>query len=157
MATKLKRRRSFLGRLLRDVLGNATTETVIMIPAFVIIWGGIYYTYLRHERYISMSQFTRADVWAHAYSACEDRRGDTTISNYDSDSEGFISGIVSTAMSVMPGFHFDEIEGQRTRSAQRPAVLGEGSAHMGHNLVVLCNEHTTEDSDLLTVALGMFL
>ncbi|MBZ0118874.1 MAG: hypothetical protein K8H88_17885 [Sandaracinaceae bacterium] len=156
----VNRRIRFRGRgllaLLRDVAGNATAETVIMLPAFAIIWGGILYTYQRHETYVRMAQQTRADVWAHAFAACQDDPpGDTRITDSERDTQGFMSGVFDV-MNLIPGFQFDEIEGNRDASVERPNVLGEGSSDMRHDLTVLCNEQTQEDQGLFDTMLGMF-
>ncbi|HJL17696.1 MAG TPA: hypothetical protein RMH99_18675 [Sandaracinaceae bacterium LLY-WYZ-13_1] len=158
MRPKKLRRRGFLAWL-RDVAGNATTETVIMIPVFVGIWGGIWYTHGRYRKAQNMAQFTRAHAWAHAYAGCEGSAGgSTSIGERGSDSSGFIDGVVSLLFGsgILPGFQFDEIEGRRSTSIERPAVLGEGSVSMGHNLVVMCNERTQEDFGAFEAAAGMF-
>lgn len=155
---KKLRKQGFLSWL-RHVGGNATTETVIMIPLFVGIWGGIWYTHGRYRKAQNMAQFTRSHVWAHAYSGCEGSPGGSTdISERGSDSSGFIDGVFSLffARGIIPGFQFDEIEGTRTTSIDRPAVLGEGTVSMGHNLVLMCNERPSADVGGLDAAWGMF-
>jgi hypothetical protein len=155
---KKLRRRGVLAWL-RDVAGNATTETVIMIPVFVAIWGGIWYTHGRYRKAQNMAQFTRAHVWAHAWSGCEGgASGSTDIGERGTDSSGFIDGAVSLlfASGIIPGFQFDEVEGRRRTSIERPAVLGEGTVQMGHDLVVMCNERTQDDVGGFDAAWGMF-
>jgi hypothetical protein len=146
-APQKKLRRRGLFAWLREVAGHATAETVIMIPVFVVIWGGIWYTHQRYRKAINMAQLTRAHVWAHAYGGCEGSPpGGTTIGEHTDDRDGFF-GVVDFAIGsgILPGFQFDEIEGRRDTSLDRPAVLGEGRVTMGHNLVVLCNERTQEE------------
>jgi len=153
------RKRGWLG-LLRDVAGNATTETVIMIPVFIAIWGGIWYTHQRHRKAVNMAQYTRAHTWEHAFDGCDgDTPGtNTRIAEGRFSGEGAISGIVDLLFGegLIPGFAFDEVEGRRTASLQRPAVLGEGSVSMGDNLVMLCNEQTQEHGGFARTAWRMF-
>ncbi len=155
---KLKPRRRSVFELLRDVAGHATTETVIMIPIFVAIWGGIWYTQQRHHKAIAMAQLTRAHVWAHAYDACEGDGGSTDIRPAPSSDAGFVGGVVDLLFGsgLIPGMRFSEIEGERSTSIQRPAVLGEGSVEMRHNLLLLCNEQIQGDRSFWSVAWGMF-
>jgi hypothetical protein len=159
-ATPIKKlRKPGLLGWMRSTLGNATTETVIMIPVFVVIWGGIWYTHGRYRKAINMAQFTRAHVWAHAFEACEGSPpGGTSISDRSDNREGFIDNITGLLFGsgLLPGFQFDEIEGRRSASIERPSVLGEGTVTMGHNLVVLCNERTQEDQGFWDAAWGMF-
>lgn len=156
---KKLRRPGVLGWL-RDVAGHATTETVIMIPVFVAIWGGIWYTHGRYRKAVNMAQFTRAHVWAHAYSGCDGAppSGRTRIGERGEDHSGSIDGITSLLFGsgIIPGFQFDEVEGTRDTSIERPSVLGEGSVNMGYNLVVLCNEQTSEDVGFWSAAKDMF-
>jgi hypothetical protein len=156
---KRLRRPGLLG-FIRDVAGNATTETVIMIPVFVVIWGGIFYTHQRYRKAINMAQFTRAHTWAHAFEGCEgDPPGtSTTIGERAESHDGFIDGAVSMLFGsgILPGFQLDEIEGRRRTSLERPAVLGEGTVNMGYNVVMLCNERRQDDGSFWDAAWGMF-
>lgn len=161
--TPQKLRRPGVLGWLRDAAGHATTETVIMIPVLVAIWGGIYYTHGRYQKAIHMAQFTRAHVWEHAFQGdCGDRGPRSTQTEFSSGSDsrdGFIDGLMDLMFGsgLIPGFRFEEVEGTRRTSFERPAVLGEGSANMGYNVVVLCNETTQSDDSFLGVAADMFL
>lgn len=157
-APKKLRRPGLLGWL-RDVAGHATTETVIMIPVFIAIWGGIWYTHGRYRKAIQMAQFTRAHTWAHAFEGCEGSPpGHTSIGDRADDRSGFIDGAVGLLFGsgLIPGFQFDEVEGTRRTSIQRPSVLGEGTVNMGYNVVVMCNEHTQADVGMFSAARDMF-
>lgn len=156
--SKKLRKQGFLSWL-RSAGGNATTETVIMIPLFIGIWGGIWYTHGRYRKAQNMAQFTRAHVWAQAFGGCEGSPGGSTdISTRGTDSTGFIDGVVGLlfASGILPGFQFDELEGTRTTSIDRPAVLGEGTVSMGHNLVLMCNERGADRFSLLDAAWRFF-
>ncbi|HEY8428457.1 MAG TPA: hypothetical protein VIL20_08795 [Sandaracinaceae bacterium] len=155
---KKLRKRGWLGWL-RDVAGHATTETVIMIPVFVAIWGGIWYTHGRYRRAINNAQFTRAAVWTHAFDGCEGGSPNSTELGDRSDNrDGFIDGAVSLLFGsgIIPGFQFDEVEGRRFADIDRPAVLGEGNVRMGYNVVVLCNERPASDVGFWAAARDMF-
>ena len=150
---------SFLA-FLREKAGNATTETVIMIPVFIAIWGGTVYTQQRYRHAINMAQYTRGHVWQHAFDSCNGSPPSSTEISEDIDmgSEGLISGATSLLFGsgILPGFQFTEIQGNRDTSVERPAVLGEGNVTMRHSLVVMCNEQTQGDRGFAEVAWEMF-
>jgi hypothetical protein len=154
---KKLRKRGLVGWL-KSKVGHATTETVIMIPVFVAIWGGIWYTHGRYRKAINMAQFTRAHTWQHAYEGCEGGPpgGGTSFSDRADNRDGFMENAIGYLLVIIPGFNFDEIEGRRTTSIERPTVLGEGNVSMGHNLVVLCNEIPQRDTSLFEAAWGVF-
>ena len=131
-----------------------------MIPVFVGIWGGIWYTHQRYRKAINMAQYTRAHTWAHAYGGCEGSppEGNTTISDAGYSGDGFISGAVGLLFGsgIIPGFGFDELEGRRETSLDRPRVLGSGTVRMADNLVVLCNEEAQDDPGLWEAGLMLF-
>ena len=152
------RKRGFLS-LLRDVAGTATVETVIMIPFMVGIWGGIWYTHQRYRKAVNMTQYTRAHTWAHAFNACDgSSTGSTSISTGGYSGEGAIAGTVDLLFGsgIIPGFNFDEIEGRRQTSVERPAVLGEGAVSMEHNLVIVCNEQIQGERGFARTVWSMF-
>ena len=64
--------KTWIRRLLADEEGAATTETVIMIPMFVIVWGCIVYVTQVFQATIEMRSRIRRDTWAYAYNSCED-------------------------------------------------------------------------------------
>lgn len=156
---KLRRQQGFLSWL-RDVAGNATTETVIMMPVLIAIWGSIYYTHQRYRGAVNMAQYTRAHTWQHAYAGCDGSppSTNTRVGDRVTDSSGFIDGALSMIFDagIIPGFQFDEVEGQRDKSVERPAVLGEGTVQMRHNLIVMCNETTQGDRGLFDAARSVF-
>lgn len=155
------RSKNWIRRLLADEQGTATTETVIMIPMFVIVWGCIVYVTQVFQATIEMRSRIRRDTWAYAYNSCEDMPDTgTTLSTSPgfipdstgagSDAEGAASGgggvisilgAVSTIMSYIPGLNFESLEGSRSDfRVERPAVIGGGSMSMGADLTILCNE-----------------
>lgn len=159
------RRDRWWRRLLDDEEGTATTETVIMIPMFVIVWGCIVYVTNVFQGTIEMRARIRRDTWAYAYTSCEDRpetgtdldisRGiipDPTGGAAESSATGGAStgssggvgdlvGMVDNILSFIPGLNFESLEGHRNNfTVDRPAVIGGGSMTMGANLVILCNE-----------------
>lgn len=151
------RKRGFIA-LLRDIAGNATTETVIMIPVLIGIWGGIWYTHQRYRKAINMAQYTRAHVWAEAFASCPgDSYGRTTINTGGYSGDGFMSGATDLLFGgIIPGFNIDEIEATRRASLERPSVLGEGTVTTRHNLVILCNEEIQGERGFARTAWAMF-
>ena len=155
----MKLRKRGLISLLYDVAGHATTETVIMVPVLIAIWGGIWYTHQRYRKAINMAQYTRAHIWEHAFASCEGSPpGRTRISTGGYSGDGFISGATDLLFSgVIPGFNIDEVEARRDTQLDRPAVLGEGTVRMEHNLVLMCNETPQGERSFARDAWAMFV
>lgn len=145
--------------LLQSVAGNATTETVIMIPVLVVLWGGIWYTHGRYRKAVNMAQYTRAHIWQHAFASCEGSPpGRTTISTGGFSGDGFIGGATDLLFGgVLRRFQIDEVEARRDTSIDRPTVLGSGSVGMEHHMWVMCNETIQEDGNWVEAVFGTFI
>ena len=154
-------------RLLDDEGGTATTETVIMIPMFVIVWGCIVYVTNVFQATIEMRARIRRDMWAYAYTGCEDMPSTGTSLDLSrgiipdptaagSAAEGSARGgageassggigdmirMVDDVLSYIPGLNFQSLEGHRNDfRVERPEVIGGGSMSMGADMFILCNE-----------------
>lgn len=141
MATPRRSRRR-LRNLLRDERGTATTETVIMLPFFILVWGLIFYVFDYFHSRIEHQMWTRRHAWRHAYTGCESdgSYGRTSMDETGGfDGEGFV-GHVDDVLSVLPGFHFDEIRANRTATVNRPEVIGGGGLTHEREMYLLCNE-----------------
>lgn len=170
MTPNTRRKETWWKRLLADEGGTATTETVIMIPMFVIVWGCIVYVTNVFQGTIEMRARIRRDMWAYAYTGCEDMpstgttlstsRGiipDPTGAGPGAESAGRggaatgsaggiggLAGILDTVLSYIPGLNFESLEGNRSDfRVERPSVIGGGSMSMGADMFILCNEVPT--------------
>jgi hypothetical protein len=152
-------------RLLSDERGTATTETVIMIPMYAIVWGCIVYVTQFFQETHEMRARLRRDTWAYGYTGCTDApstltnipeptRGiipDTTGGAFEGSASGGgstgesggIGGLfnaVDNIISYIPGLNFQTITPNRTTSLDRPNVIGGGRMNMAADLTLLCNE-----------------
>lgn len=140
-ATRRKPRHGFVRRLLVDTRGTATTETVIMIPMFAIVWGCIFYVFVFFQRTIAMRSMTRGHTWAYSYVGCSgsgpgtalERQGGSVISGASSG-DGVVDGIVTGLFALSTG------HGSRNSSVGRPRVIGGGSIAIRDELYVMCND-----------------
>lgn len=150
------RPRSWWRALLSDERGAATTETVIMIPMYAIVWGCIVYVTNHFQNTIELRMRMRRDTWAYAYTACTDRPATntdlrdapglvtdpsgTTDGGESASGAGAIAGIASI-MNYIPGLNFTTVEAERGDfSTERPAVIGGGELPVRANMTLLCNE-----------------
>jgi hypothetical protein len=155
-------RRGLLCRLLADERGAATTETVIMIPMYVIVWGCIVYVTQHFQNTIELRARVRRDAWAYAYGACQDPPGTNTSiatsrglepdpTGETGDPEGSARGAagslggafgaIDTIISYIPGLNFQTVVGSRSDfRTRRPAVIGGGELTVSASLTLLCNE-----------------
>jgi hypothetical protein len=150
-------------RLLSDERGTATTETVIMIPMYVIVWGCIVYVTNHFQNTIELRSRIRRDTWAYAYGACQDAPSTGTSmslsrgivpdpSGSSGDPEGGargggsvlgggVVGAIDNILSYIPGLNFQTLVGSRSDfRTPRPAVIGGGELRVAADLTLLCNE-----------------
>ena len=150
----MNRRPGFVRRLFEDTAGTATTETVIMIPMFAIVWGSIFFVFTFFQRTIEMRSITRRDTWMYAYTACQttptfsgaNAGTPATLScsqdsNFGGDESTSGAGsLVTTLMRFIPGFTVKMTTGSSTRTVTRPTVLGGGNMDLRDRLWILRNE-----------------
>jgi hypothetical protein len=136
-------RKGFVRRLLADTRGTATTETVIMIPMFAIVWGCIFYVFTFFQRTITMRSLTRGHTWAYSYIGCTgsapgttlDRQGGSIIPGGSSSSgDSGVDSIISGLFGLSTG------HGSRSSSVARPQILSGGSLPIRDELFVMCND-----------------
>ncbi len=133
-------RRSFVRRLLADTRGTATTETVIMIPMFAIVWGCIFFVFSFFQRTITMRSLTRGHTWAYAYIGCSGTGPGTTLdstSASQSISSGGIPGIVDGIIGAL--FEIRVGHGHRTATVHAPRVTGGDTMNLTDDNYVTCN------------------
>ncbi|MFO0682055.1 MAG: hypothetical protein U0234_08390 [Sandaracinus sp.] len=141
---KKSSRRGFVRRLLADTRGTATTETVIMIPMFAIVWGCIFYVFTFFQRTIGMRALTRGHTWAYSYIGCSGSATGTTLSREggsvipsttgSSSGDSGVDSIVSGLFGLSTG------HGRRSSQVSRPRVLGQGTIDIRDELYVMCND-----------------
>lgn len=146
--------------LLCDEEGNATTETVIMIPFFIIVFGAILYMGQGYEHAVDNAAKDREHAWAYVMDDCRssDPHPGTTIRDIHdppggdlvSRVDGFVSGILSRLPLLEDSwpdpFFPMEAEGHRVdEDVEKPAVLGPGHARIDHRIQLMCNERRRPD------------
>jgi hypothetical protein len=135
--------------LFRDTRGAAMTETVIMIPVFILIWACIIYIYQAYEKKIDLMQHVRADAWHYATNACEGDRGSTTIRTSDYD----IDGIVGTVFRILGSAYYRgplrELEAEDADSIDEPEMVGDDTVHLDYEVHLMCNEEPQELGDII--------
>jgi hypothetical protein len=134
-------RRGFVRRLLADTRGTATTETVIMIPMFAIVWGCIFFVFTFFQRTITMRSLTRGHTWAYSYVGCSGTGPGTNLSTgsgggigSSGSGDGDIDSIVQGLFALQTG------TGTRHTSLTRPRVIGGGTMQLSDAEYVMCND-----------------
>ncbi len=160
-------KRGFVRRLLADTKGTATTETVIMIPMFAIVWGSIFFVFTFFQRTIEMRSLTRRDTWMYAYTACQTRPSFSGVatglqcdndSNFGGDESTSGAGsLVSTLMRFIPGFSLKMTTGDRTSTVTRPTILGGGQLNLRDRLWILRNEQPQSVTSFLASLITEFV
>ena len=128
-------------RLLEDERGAAMTETAIMLPVLILIWGGILYAFTLARQIVEISVRTRADAWSYSYGACQSEPGETAIT-----SGAYSAGDADTSPSVPFGdrimnLFITQFHANRHGSATAPTQIGGQTNEFHHDEAWLCNEN----------------
>jgi len=163
------RERRGLGALLRDQRGHATAEAVIMLPFFILIFGGLIFVSKGFETSIDERAITRQHAWAHVMDDCRSRvPSDTEVSDATNPVFGPVGDLFAIIDEIIalipffsdywPGWINEERKFTRRASVDKPAVLGGGSAQVGHWIILMCNERPNDvDTDELATRAWDFL
>lgn len=129
-------------RLLEDERGAAMTETAIMLPVLILIWGGILYAFTLAQQIVEMSVRTRADAWTYSYGSCQDEPSNTDITDgqYSAASEGDTSADVPFGDRIMNLF-LTQFHANRHGEATAPTQIGGATNEFHHDEAWLCNEN----------------
>ncbi len=133
-------------RLLRDQQGTASTETIMMMPAFIIIWGSVFYVFTLSRNIVEMNVRIREGAWQRAYDGCRTTPDDPTrVADGETglSSTGGIPGFFGAIMDTL----FDEFTASRSSSVDQPPVLGGETQNFRGAMVWMCNEDP-EDYDI---------
>jgi hypothetical protein len=153
-----RKRPSFVRRLLADTKGTATTETVIMIPMFAIVWGCIFFVFTFFQRTITMRSMTRGHTWQYAYAGCHGSGPGTTLSTEGGSIISAVSSGDSSVDGIIAGlFALGTAHGHRSASVTRPQVLGGGQIGIRDELYVLCNDEPRSTVSYLAQFVSSFL
>jgi hypothetical protein len=142
-------KRRTLRDLLRCIRGSATTEAVIMLPFFAIVWGCIIYCSHRYERATEVQAVARGCAWRHAKDNCDtDTRcsispgadvSDTTEIQGDIASAQSSAGDWGAIGSVIDLLSGQDITATYNGSVQKPEVIGGGTANLVGQMALTCN------------------
>lgn len=154
------RAQDLLSRIHGDDRGAAMTEAVVMLPAFLIIWGSILFVHDRYETFVTASAVARECAWRRATNACPDE--DDADDNLDSlckieegtdisdpwngadptaDAQSTVSFMES--LSVIIGGK--GLTARREEKLKRPKILGGEEETYRPGVALSCNERARGD------------
>lgn len=146
-------RRSQFAELLRDERGAAMTETVIMVPAFIIIWGCVLFIYNLANHMMMANEEIRQFITAETYGGCEGNGGTTTNVNTSNTTYNASTGATPPGRPGWltleggrspSGFEnqstFNERKSSTNRQVERPRQVGGGSQPYAVDMAWMCNE-----------------
>lgn len=116
-----------------------------MTPAFLIIWGAMFYVFMLGRNIVEMNVRIREGAWQRAYDGCRTRPAAPTrigSSGYDGSSS---TGDTSTPIfgSILDML-FDEFHASRSATVDRPPVLGGDAQTVRGDMIWMCNEDTED-------------
>lgn len=133
-------------RVLRDERGTASTETVIMMPAFLVIWGSIVYVFSLGRSIVEMNVRIREGAWQRAYDGCRTTPDSPTRLSEGSSGSSSTSDVPLFASMILDTI-FTEFHASRNGSVDQPPVLGGDTQSYRGDMVWMCNEDP-EDYDV---------
>lgn len=137
-------------RILRDERGTASTETVMMMPAFIIIWGSVFFVFQGARKIVEMNVRIREDAWTRAYGSCSSDPSGTTYSASSSGSS--TTGDVPVFGGAILDMMFTEFYAQRQTSQAAPPILGGRTKNYRGEHLWICNENPEDYSLTNTIS-----
>lgn len=149
-----------LGNLHRNERGVAMTETIVMLPAFLIIWGSVLFIHKRYESYVNAAAVARECAWRRATDACPDE--DDANDNLDeickleegtdisdpwngNDPTADAQSSVSFMDSLSAIIGGKGLVARRETKITRPGVLGGEDETYKPGVALSCNEKASGD------------
>ena len=133
-------------RLLSDEKGTAMTETAIMLPALILIWGGILYAFTLAQQIVQMHVAVRRDAWTYAYSGCNDEPDGETAISEESYRDGAPDTDTGTPFGNIMNLFIDQFHANRNGEATAPSVIGGHTNAYHSDITWLCNETVSDYS-----------
>jgi len=125
-------------RLIEDERGTAMTETAIMLPVFLMIWGGILYTFVLGRSILEMQVNVRRDAWTYAYAGCRGDTGDTNISEESITPSG-APGVSIPLFGAIMDFVSKQFHANREDTVSSSSLRRENQIAV--DVAWVCNEH----------------
>lgn len=139
-------------RLIEDERGAAMTETAIMLPVFLVIWGGILYTFVLARSIVDMQVNVRRDAWTYAYAGCRGDTGDTNISEESLSPSGAPDVTIPLFGAIMD-FVAEQFHANREDDVSASSLRREN--HISVDDTWVCNEHH-DDYGIANLGAGIF-
>lgn len=133
--------------------GAATTEAVIMLPFFILIWGGLLWIVQAYNAKIRAGILARDCGWTYAQSGCDEVPPQCSETPVDigaadggdsSTRSELTSALDSTGIPILGGLIsgiFGNLQlATRYYDVSRPRVVGGGQFRATGQFAILCNE-----------------
>jgi hypothetical protein len=162
-----------INTLWEDQTGSASVEAVVVLPFFILIFGGVFLM----QGLIANQQLAlvtaRRCAWEYSNNGCTDKPPECaepdSADGVDEDNDQVrgvvnkIKGVESTAGKSIPvlGSTIEELFGRAfTASARRevpkPPLFGSGKSIITGNYYLMCNEPYKDGKDIINGALKAF-
>jgi hypothetical protein len=147
--------------------GAATTEALILLPFFFIVWGGLFFSYKVHEKKVVVDEIARTCAWEQMSGGCTERRsprctfaggpqlvnGDLEGSRASLENMEVRLGTFVIDFAAMFGPYFRPTFGTaREARVTRPRSMGGGEVGVETTFSEMCNELPGNESLEATAA-----
>ena len=141
--------------------GAASTEALILLPFFFIVWGALFFSHRLHEKRVVVNEVARTCAWARMSGGCteplsprcnftagpqlsnDDLQGSrAALINYDTRTDEFVIDF-----SGMFGPYFRPVFGAETDgTVAKPRTIGGGEMGVRTEFSEMCNELPGEET-----------
>lgn len=139
--------------------GAATTEALIILPFFFIVWGALFFSHRLSEKQVVINEVARTCAWQRMTQGCPSdetlsprcnhTRDDTRLSN--DDLEGSRASLINYDNRINDGFEFPFTErfgpyfrpiigAERDGRVNKPTQIGGGDFGVRTEFSEMCNE-----------------
>jgi len=136
--------------------GAATTEALIILPFFFIVWGALFFSHRLSEKKVVVNEIARTCAWAQMTGGCTEPQSprcnfsNSTQQLSDDDLEGSRASLINYNTRLesfelffndMFGPYFRATFGaDREATVPKPRQIGGGEFNVGTEFSEMCNE-----------------
>jgi len=155
----------------RGERGAASTEALIILPFFFIVWGALFFSHRLAEKKVVVNEIARTCAWARMTGGCTDAMSPrcnhtTSVPLANDDLEGSRASLINYDARINSGFewpfqsrfgpYFRPVLGaDRDARVTKPRQIGGGEFGVHTEFSEMCNEVSHEET-VPTVSEEMF-
>jgi len=139
--------------MLWDTRGAAYTETLIVLPVFIVVAGCLFFAHQTYQSSIATAATNRSNAWGYVMDGCQGGgpAGSETRETHEGLGVAAIGRVLgmfdriravfpSSVRRLFPKLSFSEKELTMFDSIAAPTAAGGGEITISQNITLMCNE-----------------